>query len=54
MTGASSQLSFGGIGSSGNHRPGGYLAADYAAYAVASLESPTAQLPEKLPPGLSL
>jgi succinylglutamic semialdehyde dehydrogenase len=54
MTGASSQLPFGGTGKSGNHRPGGYLAADYTAYAVASLESPKPQLPEKLPPGLSL
>jgi succinylglutamic semialdehyde dehydrogenase len=54
LTGASSQLPFGGIGISGNHRPGGYLAADYAAYPVASLESPKAELPEKLPPGLSL
>jgi succinylglutamic semialdehyde dehydrogenase len=52
LTGASSHLPFGGIGQSGNHRPGGYFAADYAAYAVASLESPRAQLPEKLLPGI--
>jgi succinylglutamic semialdehyde dehydrogenase len=53
MTGASSQLPFGGIGQSGNHRPGAYFAADYAAYPVAALESPVAKLPEKLPPGIT-
>jgi succinylglutamic semialdehyde dehydrogenase len=52
LTGASSHLPFGGIGQSGNHRPGGYFAADYAAYPVAALESPHLQLPEKLPPGI--
>lgn len=52
MTGASSHLPFGGIGQSGNHRPGGYFAADYAAYPVASLESPQFRLPEKLLPGI--
>ncbi|MBE7440527.1 MAG: succinylglutamate-semialdehyde dehydrogenase [Spirochaetales bacterium] len=38
-TGASGQLPFGGIGQSGNYRPGGYFAIDYCAYPVASLES---------------
>jgi len=52
LTGASSHLPFGGIGQSGNHRPGGYFAKDYAAYPVASLESTKAQLPEKLLPGI--
>lgn len=52
LTGASSQLPFGGIGQSGNHRPGGYFAADYAAYPVASLESPKPQVPEKPLPGI--
>ncbi|MGD0464575.1 MAG: succinylglutamate-semialdehyde dehydrogenase [Tepidisphaeraceae bacterium] len=52
LTGASSQLPFGGIGQSGNHRPGGYFAADYASYSVASLESPRVQLPAQLPPGI--
>jgi succinylglutamic semialdehyde dehydrogenase len=51
LTGASSQLPFGGIGQSGNHRPGAYLAADYAAYSVAILEAPKAILPQKLSPG---
>jgi succinylglutamic semialdehyde dehydrogenase len=54
LTGASSHLPFGGIGNSGNHRPGGYFAADYAAYPVASLESPNVQLPEKLLPGIAM
>lgn len=52
LTGASSQQPFGGIGQSGNHRPGGYHAADYCAYPVASLESKIARLPENLPPGV--
>ncbi|HEY1921959.1 MAG TPA: succinylglutamate-semialdehyde dehydrogenase [Tepidisphaeraceae bacterium] len=54
LTGASSQLPFGGIGQSGNHRPGGYFAADYASYSVASLETPRAQIPAKLPPGIEI
>jgi succinylglutamic semialdehyde dehydrogenase len=54
LTGASSQLPFGGIGQSGNHRPGGYFAADYASYSLASLESPRAQLPATLPPGIGV
>jgi succinylglutamic semialdehyde dehydrogenase len=52
LTGASSQLPFGGIGQSGNHRPGGSFAADYASYSLASLESPHARLPAQLPPGI--
>jgi succinylglutamic semialdehyde dehydrogenase len=52
LTGASSHLPFGGIGQSGNHRPGGSFAADYAAYPVASLESPVVKLPEKPLPGI--
>ncbi len=36
--GASSNAPFGGIGLSGNHRPGAYYAADYCAYPVASTE----------------
>lgn len=39
--GASSSAPFGGIGSSGNHRPSAYYAADYAAWPVASLEADT-------------
>jgi succinylglutamic semialdehyde dehydrogenase len=51
LTGASSHLPFGGINQSGNHRPSAYFAADYAAYPVATLESPKPQLPAQLPPG---
>ena len=43
LTGASSQAPFGGVGLSGNHRPSAYLAADYCAYPVASLEVPEPQ-----------
>jgi succinylglutamic semialdehyde dehydrogenase len=52
LTGASSHLPFGGIGLSGNHRPGSFFAADYAVYPVAALESAKIQLPDKLPPGI--
>ncbi|TKB43958.1 succinylglutamate-semialdehyde dehydrogenase [Thalassotalea mangrovi] len=53
ITGASSAAPFGGIGASGNHRASAYYAADYCAYPVASVESETVTLPEKLSPGLS-
>ena len=36
--GAASNAPFGGVGSSGNHRPSAYYAADYCAWPVASLE----------------
>ena len=39
LTGAASTAPFGGIGLSGNHRPSAYYAADYSAYAVASMEN---------------
>lgn len=54
LTGASSAAPFGGVGASGNHRPSAYYAADYCAYPVASMQSPSCSLPEKLPPGLKL
>jgi succinylglutamic semialdehyde dehydrogenase len=54
LTGASSAAPFGGIGASGNHRPGAYYAADYCAYPQASLESPALVLPASLSPGLVL
>ena len=34
----SSQLPFGGLGHSGNHRPAAAFSSDYCAYPVASLE----------------
>ncbi|MDG0902064.1 N-succinylglutamate 5-semialdehyde dehydrogenase, partial [Pseudomonas sp. L01] len=49
-----SSAPFGGIGASGNHRPSAYYAADYCAYPVASLESPSVSLPATLTPGISL
>jgi succinylglutamic semialdehyde dehydrogenase len=52
LTGASSHLPFGGIGLSGNHRPGAYFAADYSAYPVATLETSKLAMPTQLPPGL--
>jgi succinylglutamic semialdehyde dehydrogenase len=39
-TGAAGDMPFGGLGSSGNHRPSAYYAADYCAYPVASFEAP--------------
>ncbi len=39
-TGASGSAPFGGTGQSGNHRPAGYYAADYAAWPMASLIAP--------------
>jgi succinylglutamic semialdehyde dehydrogenase len=38
--GAASDMPFGGLGASGNHRPSAYYAADYCAYPVASFEAP--------------
>jgi succinylglutamic semialdehyde dehydrogenase len=54
LTGASGALPFGGIGASGNHRPGAWYAADYCAYPVAGLESTRLELPQSLPPGMVL
>ncbi|MFY2735836.1 succinylglutamate-semialdehyde dehydrogenase [Pseudocitrobacter faecalis] len=52
LTGAASTAPFGGAGASGNHRPGAWYAADYCAWPMASLESPTIALPQNLNPGL--
>lgn len=41
--GAPSTAPFGGIGLSGNHRPGAYYAADYCAYPVTSSEAESAR-----------
>lgn len=54
LTGASSAAPFGGIGSSGNHKPSAYYAADYCAWPMASLESDALQMPDSLSPGLVL
>ncbi|HCB1500159.1 TPA: succinylglutamate-semialdehyde dehydrogenase [Klebsiella michiganensis] len=52
LTGAASTAPFGGTGTSGNHRPGAWYAADYCAWPMASLESPDLSLPATLSPGL--
>lgn len=52
LTGAASTAPFGGIGASGNHRPGAWYAADYCAWPMASLESPAPAMPATLSPGL--
>lgn len=53
-TGAASNLPFGGIGCSGNHRPSAYFAADYCTYPVASQEQGKLTLPTQLLPGVTL
>ena len=53
-TGASSNLPFGGIGFSGNHRPSAYFAADYCAYPVASQEQVELSRLGKILPGVWL
>lgn len=51
-TGASSAAPFGGIGWSGNYRPGGFYTADYCAYPVASGETTTLMMPSVLSVGI--
>lgn len=50
--GASSSAPFGGIGKSGNYRPGSYYAADYCAYPVASMEATELSMPTEIAPGI--
>ncbi|AXK38223.1 succinylglutamate-semialdehyde dehydrogenase [Crenobacter cavernae] len=50
--GASSAAPFGGVGNSGNHRPGAYYAADYCAYPMASVEAEALTMPAQLSPGM--
>ena len=54
ITGASGAAPFGGVGASGNYRPGAYYAADCSAYPIASILSQSVELPESLAPGISL
>jgi succinylglutamic semialdehyde dehydrogenase len=54
LTGASGSAPFGGVGASGNFRPGAYYAADYCAYPIASMSSQAVELPDSLAPGISL
>ncbi|KTC67920.1 succinylglutamic-5-semialdehyde dehydrogenase [Legionella birminghamensis] len=53
-TGAASNLPFGGVGCSGNHRPSAYFAADYCSYPIASMESAMLVRPAQLLPGINL
>jgi succinylglutamic semialdehyde dehydrogenase len=53
-TGARSDLPFGGLGRSGNHRPSAYYAADYCSDAIAATGAPVCSLPQTLPPGLEI
>lgn len=54
LTGARSDLPFGGLGFSGNHRPSASFAADYCCDPVAALESARVALPDVLPPGIGV
>ena len=55
LTGAASTAPFGGIGWSGNHKPSAYYAADYCAYAVATMEQADGKVAvPALPKGLIL
>lgn len=53
-TGASSELPFGGVGRSGNHRPAGAFAVDFCNIPVATLESESLALPEQFSPGVTV
>ena len=53
LTGASSAAPFGGIGRSGNHRPGAFYAADYCSYPVASMELNEVKMPQHKVPGMT-
>lgn len=46
--GAASNLPFGGVGASGNHRPSAYYAADYCAWPQAGRHNPKIALPEAI------
>ena len=54
ITGASGSAPFGGVGASGNFRPGAFYAADYSAYPIASMSSAEMDLPAQQSPGLSV
>jgi succinylglutamic semialdehyde dehydrogenase len=52
LTGARSDQPFGGLGRSGNHRPGAYFAADYCSDSVAAVEDARVTLPVQPSPGI--
>jgi succinylglutamic semialdehyde dehydrogenase len=53
-TGAASNLPFGGLGRSGNHRPSAYFTADFCVSPIASQEHPTLQMPLQQLPGVTI
>lgn len=53
-TGATSYAPFGGVGFSGNLRPGGYYTTDFCSYPVVSFENPNLTMPDHLLPGIYL
>ena len=53
-TGAGGAAPFGGVGASGNYRPGAFYAADYCAYPMASVLSDKASVPAEPSPGIPL
>lgn len=54
LPGASSEVPFGGVKMSGNHRPSSFYAADYSAWPMASLENSGKLRPPVLPQGIKL
>lgn len=52
LTGSPSDAPFGGIGHSGNQRPSAFYAADYCAYPVTSVQTPTLTIPTSFLPGM--
>lgn len=54
LTGTSSNAPFGGVKHSGNNRPSALYAADFCAYPVASLETPSINMPPNIAPGIEL
>lgn len=53
LTGSTTINPFGGIKGSGNFHAAGYLSVDYCSYGCASIESPKANIPKELSPGLN-
>jgi succinylglutamic semialdehyde dehydrogenase len=52
-TGADASMPFGGVGTSGNHRPGAYFTADHCSYPVASIEAERIAMPDNVLPGIN-
>jgi succinylglutamic semialdehyde dehydrogenase len=52
-TGASARMPFGGVGASGNHRPGAYFTTDHCSYPVASIEVQRLFVPNDIYPGIA-